>query len=659
MISSLFIANRGEIARRIMRTAQAMGIRCIVPYTTVDAQSCLVREADEAYLLPHQDVRQAYLDVTTLLNIAKQSGAQAVHPGYGFLSEHAGFAQACLDAGLIWIGPPPAVIKLMGDKGQAKHIAARSGLPLLPCDDGSSQDNAKLYTQAQQIGFPVLIKACAGGGGKGMRQVQAADEFHAALAACRREALASFGDDRVILERYIQHARHIEVQLLADQQGHVWSLFERDCSVQRRYQKVIEEAPAPNFPEQLRQDLQAYARQLAQEVGYVGAGTIEFLYDPSAQKLYFMEMNTRLQVEHPVTEMITAIDLVAWQIRVACGEALPEAPQQPQGHAIEVRVYAEQARQNFLPMAGYCETIHWPQGPYIRVDTALEESGEISPHFDPMIAKIIVWGEDREAARLRMLHALKHTMILGIHHNLEFLQHMLEHSDFIQAQHDTRWIERSVVPAWPKAVLSFEYMALAAVLIQQNAHRPALAPYWRMHGQARSYVYLVDEEHAVHRVMLIQTSEHVWQCSDGAQQVSIAYQPQRQSFCINQHPEVRAHWSERMLWVDGQYIPLRVHHAREHAQSQGAARMQDGCVAPMPSKVIRWMVEVEQEVGAHTPLMILEAMKMEHTILAPAAGHVREFYAQVGEQVQEGSMLLAFTPLEEQADSRSVLEEVL
>ena len=662
MISSLLIAHRGEIARRIIKTAQAMGVYCVLPYTQVDQNSPAVFEADEAIYLDCDDPRQIYLDIDTMLRVAQQAQVQAVHPGYGFLSERAAFAQACVDAGLIWVGPSPHAIEIMGDKAQAKDEASKAGLPLLPCSDGSCQDDDVLFQEAQCIGFPLLIKASAGGGGKGMRRVDGAGEFQEALSACRREAQASFGDDRVLLESYIPHARHIEVQLLVDQHGQACSLFERDCSLQRRYQKVIEEAPAPDFPTQKREDLKRYAQQLAKQISYVGAGTIEFLYDPPSQQLYFMEMNTRLQVEHPVTEMITDLDLVAWQLRIAAGEALPASMPKstPKGHAIEVRVYAEDTQQYFLPIAGRCSHVRWAKGKHIRVDASFDDQGTISPYFDPMIAKVVAWGENREEARQRLLRALSQTQLFGIQHNLDILQFMLQHPDFINCHHHTQWIEQNLWPNFHPKPITFMEFALASICYLKDTYpaSPELVPQlinWRMYGSAyRSVHWLKDR--TPFRVNVQQLTTERWLCEDQEdhqihldESTTFPNMGGTRRFVDQQHHTYDVMYRDRTLWCNGLSLPLTYQDParislQESRDGQGMVATTLVCRSPMPSRVVRYEAIEHEYVDVNTPLMILEAMKMEHVVVAPASGKIQAFLVEVGEQVDEGRILLEFHP---------------
>ncbi|MDO9624780.1 MAG: acetyl-CoA carboxylase biotin carboxylase subunit, partial [Pseudomonas sp.] len=443
-IDTLLIANRGEIACRVMSTAKAMGITTVAVHSAVDHNARHVREADIAIDLGGAKPADSYLRIDALIAAAKASGAQAIHPGYGFLSENAGFARAIEDAGLLFLGPPASAIDAMGSKSAAKSLMEAAGVPLVPGYHGNAQDIETFRTAADVIGYPVLLKATAGGGGKGMKVVEGESELAEALASAQREAQSSFGDSRMLVEKYVLKPRHVEIQVFADQHGHCLYLNERDCSIQRRHQKVVEEAPAPGLSPELRRAMGEAAVKAAQAIGYVGAGTVEFLLDERGD-FFFMEMNTRLQVEHPVTELITGLDLVAWQIRVARGEVLPITQEQVPliGHAIEVRLYAEDPEHDFLPSTGRLSLYREPAaGPGRRVDTGVAEGDDVSPFYDPMLGKLIAWGENREEARLRLLAMLKETCIGGVKTNLAFLTRVLAHPAFADAELDTGFIPR-------------------------------------------------------------------------------------------------------------------------------------------------------------------------------------------------------------------------
>src|SRR5213082_749024 len=445
MFSKTLIANRGEIACRIIRTARLMGIATVAVYSEADAGALHVALADEARRIGPPPAREGYLNIAVIIEAARQSGAEAVHPGYGFLSENADFAEACAKAGLVFIGPPAAAIRAMGSKAAAKALMEAHGVPVVPGYHGEAQDAASLAAEAERIGYPVLIKASAGGGGHGMRIVTRADEFARALVGAKREAAGAFGDDRVLIERYLERPRHIEVQVFGDTHGNIVHLWERDCSIQRRHQKIVEEAPAPGLDEAGRKKLGEMAVAAARAVRYVGAGTVEFIADgASAKNFYFMEMNTRLQVEHPVTEAITGTDLVEWQIRVANGEALPlrQDAIALHGHAIEVRLYAENPERGFLPATGTLHGLHLPDADLARVDAGVRQGDAVTPFYDPMLAKVIAWGDDRDTARAKLQRALADTAILGVATNLAFLHRVIGEPDFAAGKIDTGFIER-------------------------------------------------------------------------------------------------------------------------------------------------------------------------------------------------------------------------
>ncbi|MFZ2869393.1 acetyl-CoA carboxylase biotin carboxylase subunit, partial [Zavarzinia sp.] len=466
MFDTILIANRGEIACRVIRTARRMGLRTIAVYSEADAKARHVRLADEAVLIGPAAARESYLVADKILAAAKATGAQAIHPGYGFLSENADFAEACAEAGITFIGPPPSAIRAMGSKSAAKSLMETAGIPLTPGYHGTEQDADFLAGEAARIGYPVLIKAAAGGGGKGMRLVERAEDFASALASCRREAAASFGSDLVLVERYVTRPRHIEIQVFGDAHGNCVHLFERDCSVQRRHQKVLEEAPAPGMDPARRQAMGDAAVAAARAVGYVGAGTVEFIVGNDG-RFFFMEMNTRLQVEHPVTEMITGQDLVEWQIRVAAGEPLPLSQDQLaiDGHAIEARIYAEDATRGFLPSIGRLAHFDAPaESAHVRLDSGVEEGDEITPHYDPMVAKLIVWDRDRKGALARMSAALKAVRIAGVTTNVAFLGRLIACPSFDRADLDTGLIEREAAVLFPPPAPAPRDAVLAAAL---------------------------------------------------------------------------------------------------------------------------------------------------------------------------------------------------
>jgi 3-methylcrotonyl-CoA carboxylase alpha subunit len=629
MFSSLLIANRGEIACRIIRTARAMGIRTVAVHSDADASALHVRLADAAVPIGPSPARESYLVGEKILAAAKSSGAEAIHPGYGFLSENAEFAEAVQAAGLVWVGPNPDSIRAMGLKDAAKALMIAAGVPVTPGYLGEDQAEARLQQEADAIGYPVLIKAVAGGGGKGMRLVEQADDFAEALASCRREAASSFGNDHVLIEKYILSPRHIEVQVFGDKHGQVVHLFERDCSLQRRHQKVVEEAPAPGMDTATREAICAAAVRAAKAVNYVGAGTIEFIADASeglrADRVWFMEMNTRLQVEHPVTEEITGVDLVEWQLRVAAGERLPAAQEDLAitGHAMEVRLYAEDPATGFLPATGPLDQL-WLSG-RVRVDSGVEQGDSISPFYDPMIAKLIAHGSNREEARQRLLDALDDSFVAPLRTNKGFLYECLDHPDFAAGQVDTGLIARAGEALLPPA----EPSRAAADAAAYRLRRDWLG--WHAKGQEREF------RHGLF------------------------------GFRLNRAPEPQI-----ALWSDGHFRPGDSSHASPlrsdmietggvmvtergqsrvfsfHAPRPGAGHSaHDGeIVAPMPGKVLSVEVGAGDMVTKGQRLLVLEAMKMEHALVAPFDGTVAELAAVAGGQVQVETLLLRIEPAE-------------
>ena len=605
MITSLLIANRGEIACRIIRTAREMGIRTVAVYSDADAKALHVREADEAVHIGPSPARESYLIGEKIIAAAKATGAEAIHPGYGFLSENAGFAQAVADAGLVWVGPKPSSITAMGLKDAAKKLMADAGVPVTPGYMGENQDPAFLAAQAAQVGYPVLIKAVAGGGGKGMRKVDAAADFIDALASCQREAASSFGNDHVLIEKYILTPRHIEVQVFGDTHGNVVHLFERDCSLQRRHQKVIEEAPAPGMDEATRADLCAAAVRAAKAVDYVGAGTIEFIADASeglrADRIWFMEMNTRLQVEHPVTEEITGVDLVEWQLRVASGEPLPLAQDELaiNGWAMEARLYAEDPAKGFLPSVGTLELFQLPEHSG-RVDTGVYEGAEVSPFYDPMIAKVIAWGEDREEARELLSEMLEDSAIWPVITNSAFLINALDHPDFVAGTVDTGLIGRDGDAMTEEPMPTAQALTNAAMAMVPRAPQAG----FRLNApDVRTAPFLLDDKR-------VEVELH----GPGAEEPAPA-----------------------MLVAEGgsvwQLAPWRA-----DASAGGAAG--DGAIlSPMPGKVIAVDVAAGDKVTKGQKLLTLEAMKMEHSLTAPFDGVVAELNASAGAQVQVEALL--------------------
>ncbi|WP_298012211.1 acetyl/propionyl/methylcrotonyl-CoA carboxylase subunit alpha [uncultured Castellaniella sp.] len=681
MFDTILIANRGEIACRIAATARRMGIRTVAVYSEADARARHVQACDVAVPIGGPEPKASYLRADAILDAALRTGAQAIHPGYGFLSENAEFAQACADAGLAFIGPPARSIAAMGSKSAAKTLMAGADVPLVPGYYGDRQEPDFLQEQARAIGYPVLIKASAGGGGKGMRIVESDGEFAAALASCQREAASSFGNPQVLVERYLQKPRHIEIQVFADTHGQCVYLFERDCSVQRRFQKVIEEAPAPGMTPERRAAMGQAAVAAAQAVGYVGAGTVEFIAEPDG-RFYFMEMNTRLQVEHPVTEAITGQDLVEWQLRVAAGEPLPLSQDQLriQGHAIEARVYAENPDKDFLPSIGRLDALQWPAhvgfqtGP-VRVDGGVREGDAITPYYDPMIAKLIVHGKDREQARRRMLHALAAVRATGLHTNIAFLGRLMDDPAFVAADLDTGLIPREhhrlfpAAAATPDAVLA---LAVAVVLHQDGlsgsdplpapvpgraadaraAVRPSspwqLADGWRVGDAYERALPLQDALGS--RAVRLRRQGADWQLAIGKEG---AFQPFHWQ-ADGRHPcrlrirlgdtETRAEaylqGARLDIFADGRRHTLDWQDPIALASGQ-ADDAGGGLTAPMPGKILSVAVATGDTVKQGQPLVVMEAMKMEHTIEAPHDGTVQEVFYAVGDQVTEGVTLIA------------------
>jgi 3-methylcrotonyl-CoA carboxylase alpha subunit len=616
MLASLLIANRGEIARRIIRTARRLGVRSVAVYSAADAAMPFVREADAAVCLGGAAARESYLAQDKVLAAAQHSGAMGIHPGYGFLSENAEFAEAVVRAGLIWVGAPPAAIRAMGRKDAAKQLMIDAGVPVTPGYLGADQSPTGLKKEAARIGYPVLIKAVAGGGGRGIRKVMAAADFHDALDACRREALGAFGDERVLLEKYVERPRHIEVQIFGDSFGQVVHLFERDCSLQRRHQKVIEEAPAPGMSQSVRESLCAAAVQAARAVAYVGAGTVEFIADGSvglrADRIWFMEMNTRLQVEHPVTEAITGQDLVEWQLRVASGEQLPLRQEQLaiNGCAMEARLYAENPASGFLPSVGRLEHLRLPEA--IRVDSGVEEGDSVSPHYDAMLAKLIAPGATRQAAAAALAAACAAVQVWPVRTNAAFLARTLADPDFVAGDIDTGFIERhaaSIVPAAEPSEAVLQAAAQALVSADQAGHPWTALTGFRMGAPAERRVR-VEVAARVHLV-------EVGQAALGA------------SHCTVQ--------GEQVLFLNGEAWPigaLRAADSDRHQASDGVI------VSPMPGRIVALDVTTGSRVQRGQRLLVLEAMKLEHNLMAPFDGIVAELRTGQGQQVVEGALLL-------------------
>jgi 3-methylcrotonyl-CoA carboxylase alpha subunit len=657
MFTKLLIANRGEIACRVIRTARRLGIRTVAVHSEADAGARHVRLADEAVLVGPAPARESYLAVDRILEAARRTGAQAIHPGYGFLSENAGFAEACEEAGVVFVGPPAKAIRAMGSKSAAKALMEKADVPLVPGYHGDDQDPRLLAREARRIGYPVLVKASAGGGGKGMRRVDRPEELDAAVAACKREALQAFGDDRVLLERYVLRPRHVEIQVFADRHEHLVHLFERDCSVQRRHQKVLEEAPAPGMTPERRAAMGAAAVEAARAVGYVGAGTVEFIVDPAGQ-FFFMEMNTRLQVEHPVTEMITGLDLVEWQLRVAAGEPLPLRQEQLRidGHAIEARIYAEDPEKGFLPSTGRLVHLAAPEPSYhVRIDAGVDEGDEIGPHYDPMIAKLVVWDGTRERALARMRSALAQLRIVGVANNVEFLARLVASPAFATGDLDTGLIERERDFLFPATRETPEEAWLLAALAELEWEKRRAAPAqarspwdafdgWRLNSRASRALTLRLGE--IQQEVTVEYAAGGYLLGLGERRVLASGEP-------GAHGEFRARIGERRVhaavivagerrhvFFEGRTWPI----VRVDPSRAGGAADERGAhlTAPMPGKVIALLAEPGKRVEKGAGLLVLEAMKMEHTIKAPRAGVVKAFPFAPGEQVSEGVELVEF-----------------
>ena len=662
MFTKILIANRGEIACRVAATAKRLGIQTVAVYADADADAMHVKACDEAVHIGGSAPAQSYLQWQRILDAARATGAQAVHPGYGFLSENDAFATACAEAGLVFIGPKPASIRAMGLKAESKRLMANAGVPLVPGYHGENQDSAFLQEQADVIGYPVLIKASAGGGGKGMRVVSQAGDFAAALSSCQREAINSFANDAVLIEKYVQRPRHIEIQIFGDNHGNCVSLFERDCSVQRRHQKVLEEAPAPGMTAAMRLAMGEAAVAAAKAVQYVGAGTVEFIVeqaDDGAMSFYFMEMNTRLQVEHPVTEAVTGLDLVAWQLRVAAGEPLPKSQDQLQlnGHAIEARICAENPNQDFLPATGPLWHFSGPEASHfcftaggVRLDTGVTQGDVVSPFYDSMLAKLIVWGADRDEALAKLDKALSEMQVVGVANNVAFLRDVVQSASFSQGDLATDLIARERDNLFKTQTLS-EDLAVAGVMgmvLRQEVDAMGSNPWqavdgWQVVGAPPRPFQLQgawgDEVRALD-VVLYSTPQRV-RIADTDHAFEWRAHPRGVSVCLN------GVWTDLSVVASaGQYhVFSRAGHAVLQwvdplAGSAQAADALGGLNTPMPGKLIRMDVAVGDTVAKGQVLAVMEAMKMEHSIASPRDGVVSEVFYAVGDQVAEGQALL-------------------
>jgi len=649
LFKKVLIANRGEIACRVIKTLQRLGIRSVAIYSDVDIQSRHVLLADEAYAIGGKTAQESYLNIAAIIEVAKCSGADAVHPGYGFLSENPAFARALADAGIVFIGPSVAAMESMASKQTAKQCLESSGVPLVPGYHGVDQRDETLLEAAELIGFPVLLKPAAGGGGKGMRVVDSAHALPSALAGARREALRSFGDETLMIEKYLFNPRHIEVQLLADTKGHVLHLGERDCSVQRRHQKIIEEAPAPGLLEALRQAICKAAVDVAKAIRYTNAGTVEFLVD-ATQQFYFIEMNTRLQVEHPVTECVTGIDLVEWQCRIAAGEPLTMQQKDivSQGHAIECRLYAEDPRHDFLPASGLLTLLHTPVGEGVRLDTGVCGGDFITTYYDPMIAKLTTWGATRDEAMGRMRQALDAYAIGGIKTNLFFLKSLLASAVFAKGDIHTRFLDEtpwvfSEVDALTalKAVVCYDYLQMHATLRGFFAETCG----WTLQGTQGFFATyaLQDMTYTVYVRPVSNNALQMTDCCDGTlytlQGLSITHETvfwhdgvmRMRAVLESTGVKVRVHLAEGVLLVS---------RGRPDLSDAPLAVGYSGVIAPMPASVIAVLKNKGSHVKAGEPLVILEAMKMEHTLFAPYDGVLTDIFYDIGAQVVEGARLV-------------------
>ncbi|MGZ9898805.1 acetyl/propionyl/methylcrotonyl-CoA carboxylase subunit alpha [Shewanella gaetbuli] len=666
MITKLLIANRGEIACRIIKTAKAMGVRTVALYSDADKDAMHVAMADESFHLGGSAPADSYLKTELIIDIAKRAGAEAIHPGYGFLSENAEFSRQCELNGIAFVGPGSEAIDAMGSKSAAKAIMAKANVPLVPGYHGDEQDDDFLVEQAKQIGFPLLIKAAYGGGGKGMRIVESAAETLEAIRSARREATSSFGNDKLLMERYLRQPRHVEVQVFADSQGNTIYLSDRDCSIQRRHQKVVEEAPAPGLSDDLRAQMGKAAVAAAKAIDYVGAGTVEFLLDTD-NSFYFMEMNTRLQVEHPVTEMVTGQDLVKWQLIVASGGELPLQQDEVRiyGHAFEVRIYAEDPQNEFLPASGKLNFLREPeQNRHVRIDSGIRENDVISNFYDPMIAKLIVWDETRPRALQRLVHALESYQISGLKHNIEFLANIAEHPMFAKADFCTDFIERYgnslIGDANSESDTALALAGLYQVLLRQqqakvnatNSHDP-YSPWgqvsgFRLNSPSIHHVALIDDKSELQNLLLTDLGNAFHLGLNGQALKLAGHIKDDVIFAeINGHKSkvpVSRNEDDFTLFLPSGSYPFKAIAAQIAEDTVDSA---DKLKAPMNGTVVTHLVEVGDKVTAGQGLLVMEAMKMEYTIEAPFDGIVSEFYFQSGELVSDGVQLLQVEPLTE------------
>jgi 3-methylcrotonyl-CoA carboxylase alpha subunit len=647
----LLVANRGEIVCRIARTAQRLGWTTIAVYSDADRGARHVRVADEAYYLGASPAAQSYLNATRVLELAKRVGANALHPGYGFLSENADFAQACVDAGLTFIGPPPAAIRSMGSKSASKAAMAAVGVPVAPGYHGSEQSLERLQAEAVRVGFPLIVKASAGGGGKGMQVVHSAGEIAAAISSAQRLARTAFGDDRLLLERYFAKARHVEVQVFADTHGEIVALFDRDCSVQRRHQKIIEEAPAPGLRPEVREAMAQAAITAARTVGYVGAGTVEFLLDPE-QNFYFMEMNTRLQVEHPVTELITGVDLVEWQLRIARGERLPGAARSltQSGAAIEARLYAEDPAQDYLPSVGRIAHLCWPETRAgLRLDVGVDEGDEVSPFYDPMLGKLIAWGESREQAAALLRRALGELEIAGVTTNRALLASVLGDAEFSRGRVATDFLElRHAHIAFGEPSPDAEDYLLAALwCVSSRTHPAALwsdTTGWRLGAPAATRWRLKDVTVSLERTGPSAYRGRVADHDHALQLIARAAPAFEVDIDGRVHRlNVVQSGQDLHLFRDGRYVMLRAAGTEDTLQATDQAD-EGSLLTPLPGTVVAVHVSTGERVERGAPLLTIEAMKMEHTVTAPYAGTIERIPFGLSDRVAAGAILVEISP---------------
>ncbi|RUO32077.1 3-methylcrotonyl-CoA carboxylase [Aliidiomarina sedimenti] len=651
MFNKILIANRGEIACRVIRTAQRMGIQCVAVYSDADRHAEHVQMADEAYYIGASPSSESYLVMEKIIDAANRSGAQAIHPGYGFLSENEAFADLCASNDIAFVGPPASAIAAMGSKSAAKSIMDEAGVPLVPGYHGSEQAEDKLREEAERIGYPVLLKAAYGGGGKGMREVHKASQFSDALASAKREANASFGNDKMLVEKFIVQPRHVEIQVFCDEHGNAVYLAERDCSVQRRHQKVLEEAPAPALGEETRAAMGDAAVRAAQAIDYRGAGTVEFLLDAN-NDFFFMEMNTRLQVEHPVTEMITGQDLVEWQLIVASGGVLPLSQDQVtlHGHAFEARIYAEDPQQDFLPSTGRIEYLRTPaEDRHVRIDSGVRQGDEVSPYYDPMIAKLIVWDEDRDRALLRLQRALREYHLVGPTTNVDYLHRLASHKDFVRANLSTQFIEQhgdALLKPAKGLESSLAHACIGAAIALHQRPAGSANPWqagsaWRLNQPALQHIELVYDDELLR--LEVASNGDTFMVKTGEQTVELHARLSGERLEVT-HQD---HQFTLKVALGERHYTLFSSHGRVNYQlvdKDSAFGLEEDAgtlTAPMNGTIVSVNVEVGDKVEKDQPLVVMEAMKMEYTIKATVDGTVEQVFFQAGELVSDGAELIA------------------